>query len=170
MDAAVHTVDTAIAAAKRRADAWRAKLAAFSSEGVEIADLIKAFPGIDQPNSAFRIELRLASLAIATKRPVAVLQAVEHAQKSPELDFRRFTAMVQDEQRSVDELQGKRHALLVQLAELRLRAPTRSFTDRLLTQGEVNKLLAWPGRLRQLAAEETVAASELPDVEIGLVQ
>jgi hypothetical protein len=170
LDAAVHTVDTAIAAARRRADTWRAKVAAFSSEGVEIADLTKAFPGIDQPNGTFRIELRLASLAIATKRRVAVLQAVEHAQKAPELDFRRFTAMLQDEQRSVDELQGELHALLVDLAELRLRAPAKSFTDRLLTQGEVNKLLAWPGRLRQLAAEEAVSASDLPDVEIGLLQ
>ncbi|WP_245714811.1 hypothetical protein [Micromonospora inyonensis] len=170
LEPAVHTVDTAIAAAARRAGAWRAKLAAFSSEGVEIADLVKAFPGIDQPNGAFRVELRLASLAIATKRRVAVLQAVEHAQKSPELDFRRFTAMLQDEQRSVDELQSELRGLLVDLAELRLRAPTKSFTDRLLTQGEVNNLLAWPGRLRQLAAEESVVASELSDVEIGLVQ
>ncbi|SCG69666.1 hypothetical protein [Micromonospora halophytica] len=170
LDAAVHTVDTAIAAATRRAGTWRAKLAAFSSEGVEVADLVKAFPGIDQPNGAFRVELRLASLAIATKRRVAVLQAVQHAQKSPELDFHRFTAMLQDEQRSVDELQGELRALLVDLVELRLRAPTKSFTDRLLTQGEVNNLLAWPARLRQLAAEESVATSELPDVEIGLVQ
>lgn len=170
LDAAVHTVDTAIAAATRRAGAWRAKLAAFPSAGVEIADLVKAFPGIDQPNGAFRLELRLASLAIATKRRVAVLQAVEHAQKSPELDFHRFTAMLGDEQRSVDELQGELHTLLVDLAELRLRAPTKSFTDRLLTQGEVNNLLAWPARLRQIASEESVAAAELPDVEIGLVQ
>ncbi|WP_435589769.1 hypothetical protein [Micromonospora aurantiaca (nom. illeg.)] len=170
LDAAVHTVDTAIAAATRRASTWRAKLAAFSSDGVEIADLIKAFPGIDQPNGTFRIQLRLASLAIATKRRVAVLQAVEHAQKSPELNFRRFTTMLQDEQRSVDELQDEMHALLAGLAELRLRAPSKSFTDRLLTQGEVNNLLAWPGRLRQLAAEESVAVSELPDVEIGLVE
>ncbi|MGW5080176.1 hypothetical protein [Micromonospora echinospora] len=170
LDAAVHTVDTAIAAAARRARTWRAKVAAFSSKGVEIADLTKAFPGIEQPNGAFRIELRLASLAIATKRHVAVLQAVEHAQKAPDLDFRRFTAMLQDEQRSVDELQGELHALLVDLAELQLRAPTKSFTDRLLTQGEVNKFLAWPGRLRHLAAEESMSASALSDVEIGLVQ
>ncbi|WP_431975218.1 hypothetical protein [Micromonospora haikouensis] len=170
LDAAVHTVDTAIAAATRRAATWRMKLAAFSPEGVEVADLLKAFPGIDQPNGAFRVELRLASLAIATKRRVAVLQAVEHAQKSPELAFHRFTAMLQSEQRSVDELQEALRALLVDLAELRLRAPTKSFTNRLLTQNEVNSLLAWPGRLRQLASEESVAASELPDVEIGLVQ
>ncbi|WP_433227894.1 hypothetical protein ACQP2H_16040 [Micromonospora sp. CA-248260] len=170
LDAAVNAVDTAIAAATRRAGTWRTKLAAFSPEGVEIADLIKAFPGIDQPNGAFRVELRLASLAIATKRRVAVLQAVEHAQKSPELSFHRFTAMLQDEQRSVDALQGELRALLVDLAELRLRAPTKSFTNRLLTQGEVNTLLAWPGRLRQLASEESLTASELPDVEIGLVQ
>jgi hypothetical protein len=78
--------------------------------------------------------------------------------------------MLQEEQRNVDELQGELRALLVDLAELRLRAPTKSFTDRLLTQGEVNSLLAWPGRLRQLASEESVVVSELPDIEIGLVQ
>lgn len=170
LDAAVHTVDTAIAAARRRAGAWRAKVAAFSADGVEVADLVRAFPGIDKPDGAFRVELRLASLAIATKRRVAVLQAVEHAQKSPELSFRRFTGMLQDEQRSVDELQDGLHALLGALADLRLRAPTKSFTDRLLTQGEVNNLLAWPGRLRQLAAEEAVPVSDLPDIEIGLVE
>jgi len=58
----------------------------------------------------------------------------------------------------------------VEIAELRLRAPTKSLTDRLLTRGEVNDLLAWPGRLRHLADEESVAAADLPDVEIGLVQ
>ncbi|MEE3921165.1 hypothetical protein V2I01_32080 [Micromonospora sp. BRA006-A] len=39
-----------------------------------------------------------------------------------------------------------------------------------MTQGEVNNLLEWPGRLRQIAAEETVSVSDLPDVEIGLVE
>jgi hypothetical protein len=170
LDAAVHTVDTAIASATRRAATWRTRLEGFPAEGVEIHSLIKAFPGIDKPHGTFLIELRLASLAIAMKRRVAVLQAVEHAQKSPELDFRRFTAMLQDEQRSVDDLQNDLRALLVDIAELRLRAPTKSITDRLLTRGEANDLLAWPGRLRQLAGEESVATSELPDVEIGLIQ
>ncbi|WP_045746468.1 hypothetical protein [Actinoplanes rectilineatus] len=170
LDSAVHTIDTAIEATIRRAKAWRARLEGFPSEGVEVADLLEAFPGIDQPNGAFRTELRLAMLAIATKRRVAVLQAVDHAQRAPELDFRRFTEVLQDEQREVDELQGDLRTLLVDMATLQLRAPTRSFTDRLLTQGEVNTLLAWPGRLKQLADEESVAASDLPDVEIGLVQ
>jgi hypothetical protein len=39
-----------------------------------------------------------------------------------------------------------------------------------LTLGEVKNLLAWPSRLRQLAAEESVSVSDLPDVEIGLVE
>jgi hypothetical protein len=170
LDSAVHTVDTAIEAATRRAKTWRARIEGFPAEGVEVADLVQAFPGIDQPNGAFRTELRLAMLAIATKRRVAVLQAVDHAQRSPQLDFRRFTEVLQDEQRDVDELQGNLRALLVDMAALQLRAPTKSFTDRLLTQSEVNTLLAWPGRLKQLADEESVAASELPDIEIGLVQ
>ncbi|WP_045744783.1 hypothetical protein [Actinoplanes rectilineatus] len=170
LDAAVHTVDTAIASAVRRARAWRMKVDGFPSGGVEVHDLLTAFPGIDDPDGRFRVELRLASLTIATKRRVAVLQAVEHAQKSPELDFTRFTEALRDEQRGIDELESDLRSLLLGLAELQLRAPTRSFTDRLLTQGEVNSLLAWPGRLRRLADEESAAASGLPDVEIGLVQ
>jgi len=169
LDAAVNTVETALSTAERRVGKWRRRLEAFPTEGVDIRSLIEAFAGIDQPSGAFRVKLRLASLAIAMQRRVAVLQAVEHAQKSPELDFRRFTAVLQDEQERVDNLQSDLRALLVDIAELQLRAPNRHISL-LLTRSDANDLLAWPGRLRQLMGEESAAVSELPEIEIGLIQ
>jgi hypothetical protein len=169
LDSAVNSVDTALASAIRRAATWRSRLDGLPSEGAEVSALCKAFPGIDEPDGRFRIELRLASLAIAMKRRVAVLQAVEHAQKSPDKTFVRFTAMLKDEQATVDEVETTLRALLADIADLRLRAPNKHLTDRLLTRGEADELLKWPGRLRELAAEESVPAAELTDIEVGLV-
>jgi hypothetical protein len=168
LDSAVNSVDTALASAIRRAATWRSRLDGLPSEGAEVSALCKAFPGIDEPDGRFRIELRLASLAIAMKRRVAVLQAVEHAQMSPDKTFVRFTAMLKDEQATVDEVETTLRALLADLADLRLRAPNKQLYL-LMARGEVNDLLKWPGRLRELAAEESVPAAELTDLEVGLV-
>jgi hypothetical protein len=168
LDSAVNSVETALASAIRRAATWRSRLDGLPSEGAEVSALCKAFPGIDEPDGRFRIELRLASLAIAMKRRVAVLQAVEHAQKSPDKTFVRFTAMLKDEQATVDEVETTLRALLTDLADLRLRAPNKQLYL-LLTRGEANDLLKWPGRLRELAAEESVPAAELTDIEVSLV-
>jgi hypothetical protein len=170
LDSAVHTIDTAIATATRRAAAWRQDLDGFSKEGVEIADLKKVFPGIYYADGEFRAHLRIAALALAMKRRAVVLQAVEHAQKSPEKTFPRFTDMMHREQVDLDQLEADLTTLLLAITHLRLRAPSR-FTDTLMTRGEVNDLLEWPGRLREFAKQESSEVSvAAPNVEIGLIR
>lgn len=170
LDSAVNTIDTAIETAARRAASWRAKLGSFPDVGVEVGDLKKAFPGIEDDDGQFRAHLRLASLAVTMKRRVAVLQAVEHAQAAPDNTFPRFTSMLAGEQFAVDALESDLRDLLLDLSRLQLRSPGRTI-DKLMFRGEVNDLLKWPTRLRQLAAEESSPMTEGPrDVEIALVQ
>lgn len=52
-------------------------------QAVELGTSTKSFPGVDDHGGAFRTHLELASPAIALKRRVVVLQAVEHAQSDP---------------------------------------------------------------------------------------
>lgn len=170
LDSAVNTIDTAIETAARRAASWRAKLGSFPDVGVEVGDLKKAFPGIEDDDGQFRAHLRLASLAVTMKRRVAVLQAVEHAQAAPDNTFPSFTSMLAGEQFAVDALESDLRDLLLDLSRLQLRSPGRTI-DKLMFRGEVNDLLKWPTRLRQLAAEESSLMTEGPrDVEIALVQ
>lgn len=170
LDSAVHAIDTAIATAARRAAAWRQDLAAFSNDGVGIVELEKAFPGIGDEDGEFRAHLRLAALALAMKRRAVVLQAVEHAQNAPEKTFLRFTSMMEREQHDLDELETGLSSLLLDISHLRLRSPSR-FIDQLMFRGEVNDLLEWPGRLRELATQESSKlGAPAPNVEIGLIR
>ena len=170
LDSAVHAIDTAIATAARRAAAWRQDLAGFSNDGVGIAELEKAFPGIGDEDGEFRAHLRLAALALAMKRRVVVLQAVEHAQNAPGKTFLRFTSMMEREQHDLDELETGLSMLLLDISHLRLRSPSR-FIHQLMFRGEVNDLLEWPGRLRELATQESSKlGAPAPNVEIGLIR
>ena len=170
LDSAVHTIDTAIATAARRAAAWRLDFEGFSNDGVEIADLEKVFPGIGDEDGEFRAHLRLAALALAMKRRAVVLQAVEHAQKAPDKTLLRFTSMMEREQVDLDELEAGLSTLLLDISSLRLRSPSR-FMDKLMWRDEVDELLEWPGRLRELAKQESgEACAAASSVEIGLIR
>lgn len=170
LDSAVNTIDTAIATATRRAREWQQRLDGFPAKGVEIADLKKAFPGIEHESGDFRVHLRLAALAIALKRRVAVLQAVDHAQRSPEKAFQRFTQMLDREQQSVDELEADLSSLLDAISRVRFLSPRR-FVDKLMTRGEVDDLLKWPNRLRLLAESEAATGETVArELEITMVK
>jgi hypothetical protein len=88
------------------------------------------------------------------KRRAIVLQAVEHAQNAPDRTFLRFTGMMEREQLDLDELEMGLSMLLLDISHLRLRSPSR-FMDKLMWRDEVNDLLEWPGRLRELAMQES---------------
>jgi len=169
LDSAVHIIDKAVEAAARRADDWQRKFQGFSDSGVTVSKLKKAYPGIDQPGGEFRAQLRMAAFAIAMKRRVAVLQAVEHAQQAPELTLPRFASVLRSEQETVDDLERQLSSFLTALARVPLRPSDRTI-DKLVTRGEVRDLLAWSPRLRELAETETSATNAPGDLEIAMIR
>jgi hypothetical protein len=88
LDSSVHGINTAIAATRRRLKKWEAALDALSDGAVEVSELKKSFPGITEEGGTFRAHLEIARLAIALKRRVLVLQAVEHAQQDTAIPSR----------------------------------------------------------------------------------
>ena len=169
LDSAVHNIDKAVEAAARRADDWQRKFDGFSESGVTVSKLTKAYPGIERPGGEFRAQLRMAAFAIAMKRRVAVLQAVEHAQQAPEQTLPRFASVLKSEQETVDDLERQLTRFLTALARVQLRPSDRTI-DKLVTRGEVRDLLAWSPRLRELAETETAATGSSGDLEIAMIR
>ena len=163
-------MDTSVEAAVRRVDEWQRKLDSFGDSGVSIKNLKAAYPGIDEHAGEFRSYLRLAAFAIAAKRRVAVLQAVEHAQKEPALTFTRFASVLRAEQETVDKLEHELTTLLTCLMRIQIRPP-EGLLDKVLTRNEVRQLLKWPGRLRELAESEMPAESQASKaLEISMIR
>jgi len=144
-----HTIDIAIATAERRLKNWQRALDAIESNKAEISVLTKTFAGIDKSGGEFRAHLELADLAIALKRRVIILQAVEHGQKDTTNPFERFIQSLKADQQRVDELQAGIHGVLRKLGDLQLRRPG-GFTNTLFSKGEVDDLLKAAYRLREL--------------------
>ncbi|MFC8617831.1 hypothetical protein ACFT9M_15650 [Micromonospora purpureochromogenes] len=117
---------------------------------VEIGALTKSFPGIDEEGGAFRAHVEFARLAIALKRRVLVLQAVEHAQQAgTDNPFKSFIGTLRDDERRVDELESGINSVLLRLSTLELKRPG-GFRSIMFTQGEVDDLLKAAYRLRAL--------------------
>ncbi|KRE63559.1 hypothetical protein [Nostocoides sp. Soil756] len=170
LDSAVHNIDTAVEAAARRASEWQQELDSFENDRVSVERLRRAFPGIDQNAGEFRARLRMAAFAIATKRRIAVLQAVEHAQQGHEMTLPRFMSVLRTEQEAVDDLERQLASFLLSLARVQIQPPER-FIDNLMTRGEVRDLLKWPTRLRELAESESPSiAGKEQDLEIAMVR
>lgn len=168
LDTAASTIDTAVESATNRAASWRKALNGLPDRA-EFGDLEKALPGIGEVGGEFRAHLRLAALAVALKRRVLVLQAVEHAQLSTGNTFPRFVEALKRDQQSVDELEANITGILNALARLRLHAPRR-FVDKIMTRGEVEALLDRADLLRELAISESVARAEPKDIEIEVAR
>ncbi|WP_400996721.1 hypothetical protein [Agromyces sp. GXQ0307] len=150
LDSASFAISKAVSNAKTRLAKWEESLAALPDGPVELATLTKAFPGINDRGGVFRTHLELARLAIALKRRVLVLEAVEHAQlEDTGNPFTRFVEALRSEERDVDELETRVDSVLVRLSSLELkrhggiRIPT-------FTPSEVDKLLKSAYRLRAL--------------------
>lgn len=124
LDSAVHAISKALAAARRRLERWQDVLDSLpSGKAVEVSILTKAFPGIEDRGGKFRAHLELAALAIALKRRVNVLQAVEHAQTDSGNLFENFTRALRVDQRRLDELESSIASVLVRLSSLELARP-----------------------------------------------
>ena len=97
----------------------------------------------------FRAHLELAELAIALKKRVIVLQAVEHAQKDPSNPFERFVARLKADQEDVIKLESEIADVRRTLSTLQLDRP-HGIVDVVYTPGEVDHLLRTSRRLREL--------------------
>jgi len=172
VDSAVHQIDKAVEAAVRRAEDWRSKLGRFGDSGATEKDLKKAYPGIDDQAGEFISQLRMAAFAIATKRRVAVLQAVEHAQQAPELTFSRFASKLRAEHETVNDLERELIAFLTSLARVQIRPPDGRI-DKIMMRGEVRDLLKWPTMLHELAESESAAyrdGDSHSDLEMAMIR
>ena len=150
LDSSSYAISTAIERTQRRLIKWQEALATLPDGPVEIGALTKPFPGINEGGGAFRAHLELARLAIALKRRVLVLQAVEHAQLEGTTNpFKSFIGTLHDDERRVDELESGISSVLLRLSTLELKR-YGGFRSPMFTQGEVDGLLKAVYRLRAL--------------------
>jgi len=170
LDSASHEISTAISTVRSRLGRWREALDALPDGPVELSALKDAFPGITEDGGAFGAHLETARLAIALKRRVLVLQAVEHAQ----LDgggnpFRSFLGELRGDEQRLTELESGIDDVLTRLSSLELKRPRGVFRNLHFTPSEVDELLTAAYRLKDLGAA-TGAADGRSDVLIEIEQ
>jgi hypothetical protein len=156
LDSSVHGINTAIAATRRRLKKWEAALDAMPDGAVEVSELKKSFPGIAEEGGTFRAHLEIARLAIALKRRVLVLQAVEHAQQDTNNVFQSFIGTLYDDGRSTDELEAGISQILLRLSELEVKRDG-GFRLPAFTPGEVDHLLQASYRIRAFGNDVQVS-------------
>ncbi|MFE4411330.1 hypothetical protein [Streptomyces sp. NPDC056821] len=155
LDSAVHAINTALRKADRRLARWQSALDGLpEGKAVELGTLTKSFPGVDDHGGTFRTHLELASLAVALKRRVVVLQAVEHAQSEPGNTFENFTRALKRDQQRLEELESGIAGVLVRLSALELARPNG--LRPVFTTGEVDRLMSAAHRIHQLGGGVTV--------------
>ncbi len=167
LDSASHAISKATEAARRRLGRWERALTDFGEGPIELARLKDKFEGIDEENGEFQAHLELAALAIALKRRVIVLQAVEHAQADDGPNpFTSFMRVLRADHERVDELERGIAQVLYRLSTLQLDR-SHGIRDFMFSSAEVDKLLRASYRLRELGAD--VSRSEYqPDVAIEI--
>lgn len=150
LDSAVHAIGGALAAAERRAGKWESSLDQIDdTTAVDVDVLTEKFPGIDGTGGVFRGHLELAALAIALKRRVIVLQAVDHAQRDPGNLFENFSRALKADEERLDRLESNIANVLLRLSELQLARP-RGWHSPVVTSGEADRLLRAAYRIHAL--------------------
>ena len=167
IDSAVNAIDTALARAKQRSQRWHQDVSRLSQQAT-VDQIEKSFPGIKDCDGRFVAELRIVGLAIAAKRRIMVLQAVEHAQINQGLSLKRFLAEIEREATALDELEAGLIDVLTRLSELPIRVGG-SIRDRILLSKDADELLKWPERLRDLRRREAPRVNSSGHIEIGIV-
>jgi hypothetical protein len=168
LDSAVHAISTATERARERLARWRKALDDLPEGPVSLDMVAKAFPGIEGPGGEFRAHLELAALAIALRRRVIVLQAVEQGQGDAGNPFENFIRCLKKDQQNIDELEAGIAGVLARLSTLELRAPSRIW-EKVMTRGEVDDLMRAAYRLRELGGGLTRAAGQA-DVVIEIAK
>ncbi len=170
---AVGKVNTAIAKAKERIKDWQDGLAELGPGPVEIAKLRATFHGIDKRDGGFGefgAYLKLAEMAVALKKRVIVLQAVEHGQKDPGNPFENFVRTLKDDQEQVIKLESEIAGLKRGLGRLRLDR-SHGIRDGIgMTAGDVDHLLRTAYRLRDEFGEGTGPSVRQSDVAIEIAR
>jgi hypothetical protein len=168
LDSAVHAINTALGAADRRLAQWQSTLDKLpDGRAVEIDTLTKSFPGIDDHGGTFRAHLELAALAIALKRRVVVLQAVEHAQIDPGNLFKSFARALKADQKRLDKLESSIAGVLERLSALELARP-RGLRP-VFTTSEVDRLMRAANQIHKLS-EGVMVNSRATDVAIEIAR
>ena len=162
LDAAVYEIDKAIAHAHRRLKEWRAALAGFGDGAVDLGKLRAKFKGIGTDGGDFQTHLELAVLAIALKRRVIVIQALDHAQLDEGNPFENFLGALHDDKKDLDELEMGIASVLRELSTLQL-TRRAGFRDLMFTSGEVDDLLRSAHKLHELS-DRVEAGNKQPDV------
>lgn len=168
LDSAVHAINTALGSADRRLAKWQHALDKLpDGKAVEIGTLTKSFPGLDEDGGTFRAHLELATLAVALKRRVNVLQAVEHAQSDPGNLFENFVRALKVDQQRLDALESGIAGVLRRLSALELARPNG--LRPVFTTGEVDRLMSAAHRIHRLG-DGAVADSRATDVAIEMAR
>ncbi|MFD7603152.1 hypothetical protein ACFWAN_21990 [Streptomyces mirabilis] len=168
LDSAVHAISKALAAADRRLTQWQSALEKLpDGKAVEIGTLTKSFPGVDDHGGTFRTHLELAALAIALKRRVIVLQAVEHAQTDPGNLFENFVRALKADQQRLDETESSIAGVLERLSALELARPQGLWP--VFTTGEVDRLMRAANRIHKLG-DGVLANSRTTEVAIEIAR
>ncbi|GAA3957303.1 hypothetical protein [Actinoplanes auranticolor] len=150
LDSAVHAIGKALAATDRRLARWQKALDKLpDGKAVEIDTLTKSFPGIDVDGGIFRTHLELAALAVALKRRVIILQAVDHAQSDPGNLFENFTRALRADQQRLNKLESNLAGVLGRLSALELGRPHSRLP--VFTTGEVDRLMRTANRIHSWA-------------------
>ncbi|MET9892323.1 hypothetical protein ABZZ47_19260 [Streptomyces sp. NPDC006465] len=168
LDSAVHAISKALAAAGRRLVQWQSALDKLpDGKAVEIGTLTKSFPGVDDHGGTFRTHLELAALALALKRRVIVLQAVEHAQSDSGNVFENFVRALKADQQRLDDMESGIAGVLERLSALELARPQG--LRPVFTTGEVDRLMRAANRIHKLG-DGVVANSRTTDVAIEIAR
>lgn len=153
LDSSSYAISTAIEKTRRRLAKWQDALEKLPDGPVNLSELKKAFVGIDEEGGAFRAHLELARLAIALRRRVLVLQAVEHAQLDKTGNpFKKFLGSLREDERGIDALESGIGSVLIQLSTLELKRPA-GLRSPIFTRGEVEALLRAAYRVRDLGSD-----------------
>lgn len=168
LDSASYAIDVALADAEERLKKWQSSIDDMVGKPVELAKVQKTFDGVAGTAGKFRAHLELAELAIALKKRVIVLQAVEHAQLDPANSFDTFVGALRRDQQRVLALETGVATVLRKLSSLQLDRP-RGFRDKFFTPGEVDDILRASYSLRELG--DHIQLDNRPsDVTIEMVQ
>lgn len=152
LDSASHEISTAIAAVRARLKKWQDALTELPEGPVELTALTEAFPGITDENGAFSAHLETARLAIALKRRVLVLQAVEHAQLDGTGNpFKSFLSELRSDEQRLNDLESSINGVLLRLSSLELKRPSGLLKKVHYAPSDVDKLLTAAYRLRGLS-------------------
>lgn len=168
LDSASYAIEVAIAQAEDRLKKWRVGLAELGDEPVELAKLRTTFDGVDEDAGKFRAHLELAALAVAMKKRVIVLQAVEHAQMDQSSPFATFVGELKREQQRVNELDAGINSVLRRLSTLELDRP-HGIHRKFFTPGEVDKLLRTSYKLRAFG-ENVSLSGRTSDIAIEIAR